>query len=378
MAIDLSSIKKKEKKQKSIGEMLNEILQSEISLGGKKLSLSKKEHFYSQIQVLLTAGIDLRSALDIYTGELGNNRDKQIFSDIQKKLIAGGSLSNILKDSGRFTEYEYYSIQIGEETGRLKEVFRDLSDFYKGRMKQRRQLTGALTYPILVLIISLGVVIFMLNFIVPTFAEVFQRFDRDLPPLTKRIMGISDFVNAHLSLLLFILATIIVLILFIRNNPSFKKYYSFFILKIPFINRIVKKIYMSRFCQTMTLLVSSQTPILQSLEMVEKMIQFYPLAVSLKNVRQQLMKGQSLHQSLAKNKFIDSRIASMVKVGEEVNRLDYVFDNLFKQYSDELEHQTGMLSSLLEPFLIIFVGAIILTILIAMYMPLFQLSTNVF
>ncbi len=379
MAIDLSSIKKPGKvKSKGISDIFSNLLQQEISFTGNKLSLSKKEHFYSQMQVLLDAGIDLRSALEIYTDELKNKRDKNIFSDVQKKLIAGGSMSGILKESGRFTEYEYYSIQIGEETGRLTDVFNDLANFYKGRLKQRRQLTSALTYPVLVLIISLGVVVFMLNFIVPMFAEVFKRFGNELPPLTRRILNISDFVKDHISLLIFILLTLIVLIFIFRSNASFKKYYSFFILRVPYVNRIVKKIYMSRFCQTMTLLVSSQTPILQSLEMVEKMIQFYPLAVSLRSVRQHLMKGQSLHQSLAKNEFIDSRIASMVKVGEEVNRLDYVFENLYKQYSDELEHQTGMLSSLLEPFLIIFVGAIILIILIAMYMPLFQLSTNVF
>ena len=379
MSIDISSIKKTQKKKnKGFQEVLNDILKSEISFTNKKLSLGKKDHFYSQMHVLLAAGIDLRSALEIYTDELKSKKDKLLFSVIQKKLVDGGSLSHILKESERFTEYEYYSIQIGEETGRLVDVFNDLANFYKGRLKQRRQLTGALTYPMLVLLLSLSVVVFMLNFIVPMFAEVFKRFGNELPPLTKRILALSDFMKNHISLILFIIASIIILILFLKNNQSFKKYYALFILKFPYINRVVKKVYMSRFCQTMALLVSSQTPILQSLEMVEKMIQFYPLAVSLKKVRQNLMKGQSLHQSLSKSEFIDSRISSLVKVGEEVNRLDYVFENLYKQYSDELEHQTGMLSSILEPFLIIFVGIIILVILVAMYMPLFQLSTNVF
>ncbi|OFX26851.1 MAG: hypothetical protein A2033_08155 [Bacteroidetes bacterium GWA2_31_9] len=128
----------------------------------------------------------------------------------------------------------------------------------------------------------------------------------------------------------------------------------------------------------MALLIASRTPMLRAIQLVRNMIGFYPFEKALDIIDSDIMSGKSLHESMKKFSIFDNRTISLVKVAEEVNQLDTIFERLNKQYSDELEHRIGMMSSLLEPAMIIFVGVLVGVILVAMYLPLFQLSTSIY
>ena len=127
----------------------------------------------------------------------------------------------------------------------------------------------------------------------------------------------------------------------------------------------------------MNLLISAKTPLVTAIELVKKMVGFYPLEISLQTIQDDILKGQPLHLSLSKFKIYNKRMVSLIKVAEEVNQLDTIFLKLSKQYSDEVEHQTSILGSLIEPAMIIFLGAFVAIILVAMYLPLFQMSSTV-
>jgi type IV pilus assembly protein PilC len=127
----------------------------------------------------------------------------------------------------------------------------------------------------------------------------------------------------------------------------------------------------------MNLLISAKTPLVSAIDLVKKMVGFYPIEVSLNEVQEDILKGQSLHISLSKYKIYNKRMISLLKVAEDVNQLDTMFARLAKQYSDEVEHQTSVLGSVIEPIMIIFLGALVAIILIAMYLPIFQMSTSV-
>jgi type IV pilus assembly protein PilC len=140
---------------------------------------------------------------------------------------------------------------------------------------------------------------------------------------------------------------------------------------------MISKIYLARFCQSMNLLISSKTPLVTAIELVKKMIGFYPIEISLEIMQEDIMKGQPLHISLSKFKIYNKRMVSLIKVAEEVNQLDTMFAKLAKQYTDEVEHETSILGSLIEPIMIIFLGLLVALILVAMYLPLFQMSNTV-
>ena len=353
-----------------------DFLNKDISLFGSQLNDKKKERFYSELHILLLAGIDIKTSLELVEEDQINHKDKKLFSDIKNYLIKGGNLSEAIKYSGKFSAYEYYSLQIGEESGRIVQVLGELHNFFSKKIKQNRQIISALSYPIIVLITALGAIFFMMHFVVPMFADVFSRFGGDLPYLTKLIMKISkSFSNYSLHILFFILL-IIFLLYKSRDKVWFRKISSDAILKIPFVGELVKKIYLARFCHSMNLLISAKTPMIQSIELVKKMVGFYPIEYSLSIIEAEILKGTSIYESLSKFDIYNKRMLSLIRVAEEVNQLDIMFGKLAQQYSDDVEHQTGLIGSMIEPVMIIFLGLMVAVVLIAMYLPMFQLSTS--
>lgn len=356
----------------SVGEFLNK----DISFNKGQVSDKKKEAFYVEISTLLLSGIDLKTTLDLILVDQAKPADKIIFETIKKKVLSGSSLSDSLKHSGKFSSYEYYSIKIGEETGRLGEVLTDLAKFFKSKINQRRKIISAITYPVIVLTTSLGAVLFMIQFVVPMFADVFLRFGGKLPWITAFIIDVSKATEHYFLYFFLTIVALASLIALKRNSVTFKKISSKIVLGTPLVGDIVKKIYLARFANTMRLLVSTNTPLLRSISLVRQMIDFYPIETSLKQVEKDILKGESLHKSLSSFKFYPPKLIQLIKVGEEVNRLDHFFEKISIQYTEEVEYKTNTISSSLEPLIIIFLGLIVGVILIAMYLPMFQMSNS--
>lgn len=351
-----------------------DLLSKDISLFGAGLSDKKKEDFYQELGTLLGSGVDIKTSLELIANEQSKEVDKKLFTDIKDQILTGGNLSEAMKSSGKFSAYEYFSVEIGEETGKVTPVLKDLAIYFQKKIKQRRQLVSALTYPAIVLLTSVAAIIFMMNFIVPMFADVFKRFGGDLPFLTAFIVKISGVFRTYFWLVALFLTGIIVAVYQIRNTESFRKWSAVLLLKLPVLGEIIRKIYLARFCNSMNLLISSKIPMLRAISLTRQMIGFYPIEQSLVKIEDDIMHGQSLHKSMSDYKIYYSKMITLIKVGEEVNQLDVFFDKLAKQYSEEIEHQSSVISSLLEPFIIIFLGLIVGVILIAMYLPMFQLG----
>lgn len=379
MAIDIKNIKKKQtegtKKTESSG-ILN-LLNKEITFGKKGMSDKKKERFYGELSVLVNSGIDLASSLQIILDQEKNKKILVIYKGLLDQLIRGENFSQAMQTYRSFTEYEYYNIMIGEESGTLKIALNELAVHYKTRMKQRRQLVSALSYPILVLVVAFAAVTFMLNVIVPMFAGVFQRFGGELPAITRRILKISNFMTDHILIILIVIGLIVGLIVFIKRYDWYKRLSSKLMLKIPVMGNLMLKIYLTRFCSSLHLLANSGAPLIDALELIKKMIRFYPLNVAIEGMIQGISAGKSLNGSMKPFKIFDAQFISLVKVGEETGKLEYILQQLHEQYSEEVEYKTKQLGSLLEPVLILGVGTMVLIIMIAMYLPLFQLSTSI-
>jgi type IV pilus assembly protein PilC len=383
MAIEIKKIKSTARPVQSQGNAdifskILSVLNKDIRLGVGALKDRKKESFYSELHVLLSSGIDIRTALDIVVEEQTSEQDKKLFTTIKADVIGGAGLSDAIRETGKFSNYEYYSLRIGEESGRIKDVLSDLTIYFSKKIKQRRQLTSALTYPIMVMVTAILAVGFMLNYIVPMFMDVFKRFNGEMPALTRMIISVSTFFKAYTWLMLLVAITITVTLFAVRKQEYFRARTSVLLIKMPLFGEIVKKLYLSRYCQSMSLLLSARTPMLRSLQLVRHMIGFYPFEKALEIMESDILHGKLLHQSMAQFDLFDTRIISLVRVAEEVNQLDLIFTRLNAQYSDELEHKISMLSSLLEPVMIIVVGVLVAVILIAMYLPLFQLSTSIY
>lgn len=376
-SIDISRYPKKKPaaaKQESVNVLA--FLNKDISFGNNQVSDKKKEGLYLELSTLLVSGIDLRTALELLLVDQDDAKDKDLFEQIKKNILSGASLSDALKEAGRFSDYEYFSIRIGEETGRLGEVLTDLAKFYKSKIQQRRKIISAVTYPAIVLCSSMGAVLFMIKFVVPMFADVFLRFGGKLPWITGKIITISGWFDSYFIYMLLLLTGLASVYFVYRKSLWFRKFSSGFILKIPVVGDLVKKIYLARFANTMRLLVSTDTPLLRSIGLVRQMIDYYPIETSLSEVEMSILRGESLHQSLAVFPFYPPKMIQLIRVGEEINRMDHFFEKIASQYTEEVEYRTNTISSLLEPLIIIFLGLVVGVILIAMYLPMFQMSNS--
>jgi type IV pilus assembly protein PilC len=376
--IDIKQLGKKNRAESREGGIdLQKLLHTEIAFFPVKFTDKNKESFYLELSTLLVAGLDIKSALELIEEEQVKPKHAEIIRQVKESLINGDSLWEAMQKSTHFTPYEYYSVQIGEETGKLEIVLDQLHAYYAVKLKQRRQFISALSYPIIITLTSIGAVTFMLLFIVPMFSDVFKRFGGDLPALTKMIIGFSDFIQSNFAWFVILIFSGGAFLYMNRNETWMRKYSAGIIGRIPVIGKIVYAIQMARFCTSMGLLLGSKVPMLRSLKLVSQMITFYPLQTILDPVAEQIMNGDSLHAALGKHPVFSKRMVSLIKVGEEVNKLDVFFDKLSAQYSTDVDHHTGLLNTFLEPAMIIFLGGVVGFILLAMYLPMFELSTSI-
>lgn len=372
MAFQIKNIETK--KEKSAAFNIDNILKKEISFGNS-FSNKKKEIFYTELHVLLHAGLTLKDALSLLGEEQKKEKDQQLFKEIIRDLVDGKNFSEAIESQNVFTAYEYHSLKIGEQTGTLEQVAKDLGLFYKRKNEQKRIIISALSYPIVVLFTAFLAILFMLQFVVPMFADIFRQNKVALPWITKKIMSASAIFQAYWWFFFVCILIIIIFIHFVKDKVWYKKHTTLLLLRVPLIGEFIRKVKIAQFTQAITLLTGAKVPLLNGLQLTRKMIGYYPLEIALGQVENDILQGKSLHQSMGKYKIFDKKMVSLIKVADETNQNETIFKRLTEQYNQEIEYKSKLISATIEPFIILILGAIVATILIAMYLPMFKLST---
>jgi len=223
---------------------------------------------------------------------------------------------------------------------------------------------------------SVLIVQFMLSFVVPMFSDIFKHTGTELPWVTQVLIKASN----HAGFLFYCLVALVGLGFLVvktqQHKTWFRKYTAMFFLKIPIINELIQKIYLARFCQSMKLLLGSRVLLIDALDLVKNMIGYYPIEHALDSVKKDVYAGKLLHESLGEHKIFPKKLVSLIKVSEEVNAPELIFDKLNKQYSEEIEHQQAIIGKVIEPLFLVVLGGLVGFILIAMYTPLFQMSSG--
>lgn len=348
-------------------------LKRDIALGNP-LNDKFKEHYYGEFATLIESGIDMRRALQLIIDEQEKKIVKTHIETMLDDLVRGNSLSEAMQKSTHFTPYEYQSIRIGEESGRLKNVLFSLGAYFSSKVKLKRQLVSVFTYPAFVFSITAGVLYFMLNFVVPMFQDVFKQFGQELPWLTLKIVWLSQHFGSFLFYFLIAAAGIGFYLYSQRNEEWFRKASGSFVLRIPIFGKLIRKIYIARFCQSMALLLEAKTPLVKALDLVSEMIRFYPMQQMILRAKEEILAGNSLHEGLSHFDILDKRLISLVKIAEEINQLDQTFHRLTGQYNEEIEYRTKMIGTIIEPAIIVIIGVIVGVIMVSMYLPMFNLS----
>ncbi len=374
MNIDFEKVRKKGKVSNRKKIDWSGIL--DIELSSKELDDSKKEEFYDELGMLLEAGLDIRSSFHILTQEKKSKKIQEFYETIRDRLLMGFSLSEAMQSTSKISSMEYYSIKIGEETGRISEVLNELAMYYSQKIKWRKQIIGALSYPIMVVVTALLVIFFMMNFIVPLFDDVFKRFNAELPAITKFVLAFSNWMQANYGYIILFIVSAIAFYLISKKKLWYKKFSSNLTLKTPLVKDLVLKAHIARFCHSLAKMVKHQVPILTAIDLCAKMTTFYPLQIALQKISVDVEKGTLLSESMEQFSIFDLKMISLTKVGEEINQLGGIYEKLSEQYAEDFQYKISSINNVLEPTLILIIGGLIALILVSMYLPMFQLNNN--
>jgi type IV pilus assembly protein PilC len=355
-------------------------LNKEITLLEKKFGAKEKEAFYSELGLLLSTGVDIKTAFEIIEEDMPNKKHKLLLTEIKNDIISGRRVYEaVAKHEKTFTKYEWQSVKIGEETGKLPEVLKELGAFYESSIKLKRQIVGVLTYPVVVISMAILIVYFMLSFVVPIFSDIFTQTGHELPEITQFLIRVSNRSQTIFSVIFTVIASGFILHKTQKSKSWYRHYTSVFFLKVPVVNKLIQKIYLARFCQSMKLLSGARVMIHDALDLVKNMIEYYPLERALDKVKQEVVnEGKLLNESLAKHPIFPKKLVALIKLSEEVNAPEVIYEKLYKQYSAEIEHQQAVVGKLIEPVFIILLGLFVGFILVAMYLPMFEMSSGTF
>ncbi|MFD0766147.1 type II secretion system F family protein [Mucilaginibacter lutimaris] len=380
-SIDISNIKNPRKQRppekNDFFEKVSALFEKDFSFAGNGLADEKKEYLYLELGALLKAGVDFKSAFELIAAGQKKQQDSALFTRILKDVIDGASFSQSLSKTGRFTLYEIYSLEIGEESGQLQQVLSDLAYFYRTKIAQRRTIVSALTYPMIVLSASAGALAFLMRFVIPMFSDIFRRSGNELPWITQKIIAIADgfglYGGAGTLVVVFMTATCF----YYRRAAWFRDYASRIVLRLPLAGMLTRKIYLARLSNAMRLLINAQLPLLRAITLCRQMIGYFPLEKALEAMENDILRGVPLHASMEKFTIFPAKMIQLIKVGERTNQLDAFFEWIGTQYVAEVEVQTASLSRVMQPVIIIVLGIVVGVIVIAIYLPLFQISNNI-
>lgn len=349
----------------------------DISITSAKFKNEQKAVFYETLATLINSGLELLSALEVAKEEQKKTALQDVIQSFIDNITQGSTFYACLQDHPDFTSYEAFSIQIGEETGKLGFILTQLAHYFENRVKQRRQIIGAMTYPIVIFSFSILAVFFMVTYVVPMFASVFQRFGGELPSITAFIINVSDFVQINLLIIILTIIGLVISIKLLLKQKNVKRAWHFTVVKLPIVGPLVKDSYLMRWCSAMYLMTSSNIPLTRSLEITSKMLEFYPLDEALEDAKVKIEKGDTLQNVLSNHSIFSKRIVSLIGIGEDVNKLEAMFLKLSENLEKEVEHKSKQLGTVIEPIIILFLGGIVAFILVAMYLPMFKLGDRI-
>lgn len=341
----------------------------------KAISDTKKEMLFSELHSLLISGLDFSRAFGMLIDSETDKNLRMTLEEIYESVIRGKNLGKAFDGSGRFSNLDSGVITIGEETGKLCEALSFLASYYASKVSQKRMIMGAVSYPIIIISVAMIVLVFMILVIVPMFEQVYARMGGEMPGITQFIITLSKNFHYHLFAVLAVVAVCWFLLSVYGKTERVEELKSKLILNTPMLGMFMRKSTQARFCNLLFLLYSSGVPLLRAINMLKDIITFYPYRKSFGNICEGLNAGESIADVMERYPAIyDKKLIVLIRVGEQTNRLGQMLQKQGEDITQELNHKLKGIGSTLEPILILFVGAIVALILIAMYMPMFMIG----
>src|SRR5436190_5783045 len=370
--------------QAAIAALLNRNLlvvsiQEKIGKKGKtsggKVALSDLVIFTRQLATMIDAGLAMVQSLQALADQTSNKVMRDVIKDVCARVESGDSFSEALQKHPKvFTRLYVCMVSAGEKGGLLAEILGRLATYLENAARLRKKVKSAMMYPTVVTVVAILITIFLLVKVVPVFGEIFASFGAKLPAPTQFLIDISNLVKKWLIVFLVGGGGLVYGWLYFIKTPPGRHFWDSRRIKLPIFGSIAHKICLARFTRTLASLIRSGVPILEVLQIVSQTVGNVVMEKAIKTAASDIERGESISMALGKHPVFSSMIICMITAGEQTGKIDNMLERISDFLDEEIETTLSGLTSLIEPILIVFLGVVIGTMVICMFLPIFKLS----
>ncbi len=346
---------------------------------GSGVSPKDLQIFTRQLATMIDAGLPLVQCLDILANQSPNKVFARILSNVKQSVEQGATFSDSLRKHPRVFDDLYVNlVAAGEVGGILDTILNRLAIYIEKNVKLKGQIKSAMYYPVGILVVAIGVIAVMLVKVIPTFEDMYKNMgNAQLPAATRFVMSISHgFINRW-YLYVGTLVGLIVTVTMMRRTERGKELFDRFLLRIPIIGPTLRKIVVARFTRTLGTLLSSGVPILDALDICARTSGNKVVQNGIMRAREKISEGHDMAGPLAESRVFPSMVVQMIGVGEQTGAMDQMLSKIADFYEEEVDSAVTALTSLIEPVMMAFLGVVVGGLIIAMYLPIFNLAGNI-
>jgi len=333
--------------------------------------------FTRQLATLVDAGLPLLRGLRVLEKQERNANLKKILAELATSIEGGSTFSEALAQHPKvFNKLFVNMVKAGELGGVLEVVLKRLAEFSEKAQKIKGKVKAAMFYPVAVMVVAVGIMILLMTFVVPKFKDVFAGMNITMPKFTLLVLWLSQTIKDNILATMGAVAVVVVMFLLFIKTKFGRRVWDQFKLKAPPVGQVVTKVSISRFCRTLGTLVSSGVPILQALTIVRETAGNVIISNAVSKVHESVKEGETITAPLEASRVFPPIVVSMVDVGEQTGALPEMLLKIADNYDEEVDNAVSAMTSLLEPIMIVFLAVIVGSIVIAMFLPLIAMISN--
>jgi general secretion pathway protein F len=328
-----------------------------------------------QLATLLHSGLPLEESLQAVAEQTEKPRVQRIILGVRSKVVEGHPLADGLGDFPQaFPEIYRATVAAGEQSGRLDSVLERLSDYTESRQVMGQQVSNALVYPIVLMVLSFAIVSFLLAYVVPQVVAVFESGHQELPLATRILIGASDFVRHYWVYGLILIGAVAWGFNRWLRSPEARARYHRFLLRVPLAGKLIRGLNTARFARTFSILTASAVPVLEALKISADVVNNLPMKYAVVDAALRVREGAPIGKSLAARKIFPPMMIHLISSGESSGELEKMLERAASNQEREMDGLLATMTNLLGPFMVVFMGAVVMFIVIALLLPIFQLN----
>jgi len=352
--------------------------EAQIDLFSPKVKKKDLAVFCRQFYTMLDAGIGIVKCLDILEKQTENKTLVKAIASVYEDVQKGFTLSEAMKSHKNvFPQLLIHMVEAGEVSGNLDTIMERMAVHYEKESKLEQKIKSAMIYPIMLAVVSIAVVVFLLVSVLPTFISMFEGSGQALPGPTQILLDISNWLSSYWYIFISMVLGLILAFVVLGRTPSGRRFLDNLKLKIPVVKDTTVKIITSRFTRTLSTLLASGIPLIQSIEVVSKIVGNKVVYDRLEVATDDIRKGVSLSRAVRNVGVFPPMVDSMINIGEESGALDDILNKTADFYDDEVEASLQKMTTLMEPLMLVFMAVIIGFIVIAIAMPMFEMMNTI-